>query len=171
MRRAVGRSVGGLVLVLLAIGVVFIVGMRKKSPPVLGVVRRLNRCLTNPLQMKSAGTPGAYASVVRHRGRQTGSTYETPVKAEPTDDGFVIAMPYDTQSDWVKNVLASGTATIVDQGTTYLVDRPEVVPMYDVAEWFPPKDRRHFDQFRVDRALRLRRVDTVRPGEEVARSA
>jgi hypothetical protein len=39
-----------------------------------------------------------------------------------TDDGFVIALPYGPGADWVKNVLASGSATIVNEGDTWLID-------------------------------------------------
>ena len=66
-----------------------------------------------PLAMKSSGTPGGNASVVRHVGRKTGRPFETPVKAVATDDGFVIALPYGRNTDWLKNVLASGSATIL----------------------------------------------------------
>ena len=38
------------------------------------------------------------------------------VEAEVTDDGFVIGLPNGTTTDWVKNLLADGTATIVNVG-------------------------------------------------------
>ena len=37
--RSIAKFVGGLVLALVALGVVFVVGMRTKSPPVLNTVR------------------------------------------------------------------------------------------------------------------------------------
>ena len=43
MRRAVARVVCGLTLIVAAIGAVFILGMRRKSSPVLDAVRRMNR--------------------------------------------------------------------------------------------------------------------------------
>ena len=150
---------GGLMVALAAIGIVFVAGMRRKSPTVLRVVRRFARAVVNPRVLKTAGTPGAYASVIRHVGRTTGRPYETPVVAEPTGDGFVIALPYGTTANWVKNVLASGSATIVDEGTTYRVDQPEIAPLALMADHFPMKDRRNFGRFRVDECLRLRRTD------------
>ena len=87
MWRPIARLVGGLLLALTAIGIVFVVGMRTKSPLVLDTVRRTSRAM-KPLALKSAGTPGAYASVIRHVGRTTGRPYETPVGAVATDDGF-----------------------------------------------------------------------------------
>jgi deazaflavin-dependent oxidoreductase (nitroreductase family) len=150
---------GGLIVVLAMIGVVFTVGMRRKSPAVLRLVRQFNRAVVNPRQLKTAGTPGAYASVIHHVGRTTGRPYRTPVVAEPTADGFAIALPYGTSSNWVKNVLASGSAVIVDEGSSYQVDRPEIVPLTIMAEHFPAKDRRNLDRFRVDQCLRFRRTD------------
>jgi deazaflavin-dependent oxidoreductase (nitroreductase family) len=158
MVRAVAKLVGALLLALVAIATVFFFGMRKKSPLVQDTVRRFNRDVTNPRAMQTAGTPGAYASVIRHVGRTTGQPHETPVRPAATDDGFLIALPYGTRADWLKNVLASGKATIVDGGTAYEVDRPEVVPMADVSTQFPSTDQKTLTRFAVDQCLRVRRV-------------
>ena len=150
---AVGALVAGLILVLVA----FVLGMRAKSPVVLRAVRRFNRRFMNPRQMKTAGAPGAYAGVIRHRGRRSGRFYETPVGPFATDDGFVIALPYGASSDWVKNVLAAGSATLVTEGQTYDVDEPEIIPLSDVVDVLPSKERRNLRLFRVEQALRTRR--------------
>jgi deazaflavin-dependent oxidoreductase (nitroreductase family) len=148
---------GALLIALLMIWIVFGLGMRTKWPPVLGAVRRVNRAVFNPRQMRSAGTPGAYASVIRHSGRRTGKLYETPVGAVATDDGFVISLPYGLHPDWLKNVLASGSATMVHEGHIYRIDQPEVIPMEAAAAHFPPKDQRLHRLFAVDQCLRVRR--------------
>ena len=150
---AVGALVAGLILVLLT----FVLGMRARSPVVLRAVRRFNRRFMNPRQMKTAGTPGAYAGVIRHLGRRSGRFYETPVGPFATDDGFVIALPYGAGSDWVKNVLAAGSATLVTEGQTVEVDQPEIVPLGDVVDFLPSKERRNLRLFRVEQALRVRR--------------
>ena len=98
MWRPVAKIAGGVVLVLAAIGIVFVVGMRKNSPPVLNAARRASRA-TKPIVLRSAGRPGASASVIRHVGRTTGQSYETPVDAVATEDGFVIALPYGSNTD------------------------------------------------------------------------
>jgi len=148
-----GALVAGLILVLLA----FVLGMRAKSPVVLRAVRRFNRRFVNPRQMKTAGAPGAYAGVIRHIGRRSGRVYETPVGPFATDDGFVIALPYGASSDWVKNVLAAGSATLVTEGQTVEVGQPEIVPLGDVVDVLPRAERRNLRLFRVDQALRVRR--------------
>jgi hypothetical protein len=142
MWRQIATLVAGLVLVVVAIGIVFFVGMRTRFPLVLNAARRFNRAFGNPHQMKTAGTPGAYASVIRHVGRTTGRSYETPVVAFATDDGFVIALPYGSDTDRLKDVLASGSATIVDEGNTWLIDLPELVPAAVAAPHMRAREQR-----------------------------
>ena len=158
MWTSIATVVVGLALVLVAIGVVFFVGMRTGSPLVRNVVRRFNRGLGNPHQMKTAGTPGAYASVIRHVGRTTGRSYETPLVPFPTDDGFVIALPYGPGTDWLKNVMASGSATIVHEGNTYQVDQPELVPTAIAGPYMPAKEQRELRRYAIDQCLRVRNV-------------
>jgi deazaflavin-dependent oxidoreductase (nitroreductase family) len=150
---------GGLVLMLVVVGIVFLFGMRAKARPVIDTVRRFNRAFTNPRVLKSAGTAGASASVVRHAGRTTGRRYETPIGAMPTDTGFLIALPYGTRADWLENVLAAGSATIVDGGNTYEVHAPEVVPTAAVADQLPPGERRTLRLFKVDHCLQVRTTE------------
>jgi deazaflavin-dependent oxidoreductase (nitroreductase family) len=156
LRRLIQFVVGLFFLLGVLVGVV-LGGMRSKSPPVLNAIRRFNRNVGNPRQMATAGSPGAYASVIRHVGRTSGQEYETPIGAIATEDGFVVALPYGASADWLKNLLASGSATIVDEGSTYRVDQPEVVTMAEAIEDFPPKDRRMLRMFGVDESLRVRR--------------
>jgi len=158
MSRLIGKLVKVAVLAMATGIVVMLVGMRTKCEPILCAVRKVNRAFWNPRAMKTAGTLGAYASVIRHVGRTSGQAYETPIGAEPTDDGFVIAIPYGAGADWVKNVLAAGAATIVDEGVVHEVDRPEVVPINLVESWFPAKDQRAHRLFGVDECLRVHRV-------------
>lgn len=160
--RTIDRVLGVLALVVGAIGVVFVVGMRTKSPPLLDTVRRTNRAM-KPLALRSAGGPGSGTSVVRHIGRSTGREFETPVAVVTTDDGFAIALPYGANTDWLKNVLAGGTATILSDGATHEVHEPELLPMSAMASTFSPADRRVFRLFNVDQCLRVRHVRVTGP--------
>jgi len=56
-------------------------------------------------------------------------------------------------------MLAHGSAVLVTEGTTYTVDRPEVVATALVEELFPPSEQRTHRLFRVDHCLRVHRVD------------
>ncbi len=60
-------------------------------------------------------------------------------------------------ADWVKNVLAAGSATLITEGQTYEVDQPEIVPLGDVVDVLPSNERRNLRLFRVEQALRGRR--------------
>ncbi len=142
----------GLVLTL---PVVFMLGMRLKWPFVLDAVRAMNKRFMNPRQMRSAGTPGAYAAVIHHVGRSSGRPYATPVGVVRTGDEILITLPYGTRPDWLKNVLAAGAATIDHEGDHIEVDNPSVVPTEEVIDRFPPGDRRAQQLFAVDETLRL----------------
>jgi deazaflavin-dependent oxidoreductase (nitroreductase family) len=149
------RILLGVFVMTLAIAFATAVGMRTKFGPVQRIVRRFNRAVMNPHQLKSAGTRGAYAAVVQHVGRISGTTYRTPVQAMDTDDGFVIALPYGTNADWVRNVLTSGSAVITKDDRVVPVDRPRLVPLDDAATAFPFADQRLHRLFHVEQCLRL----------------
>jgi deazaflavin-dependent oxidoreductase (nitroreductase family) len=158
MQQRIMKFVGGIFLLLAVVGITYVAGFRAKSPLLLNTVRRCLRA-TRPLALKSSGTPGAYASIVRHVGRVTGQGYETPAQAISTHEGFAIALPYGPNTDWLKNVVAAGSATIVHDGRSHRVDRPEVVRMSDAAGLFSAKDQRTHRLFRVDQCLIVRCVE------------
>ena len=94
--------------------------------------------------------------MVRHVGRRSGRTYQTPVVAAAHGDSFLIALPYGQRTEWLKNVLSKGSATIVSNGHTYEVSQPEVIPMAEATAYFRPREQRMQRQFHVDSALQVR---------------
>jgi deazaflavin-dependent oxidoreductase (nitroreductase family) len=129
-----------------------------------GSIQNALRLLTRamrPLALRSAGKEGSSTSVVRHVGRRSGRTYETPVIAVRHGDSFLIALPYGPRTDWLKNVLDKGSAAIVTNGHTYEVDRPEVIPMAEATANFGPREQRMHRHFHVDTALQVsQRLET-----------
>ena len=109
-----------------------------------------------PLALRSAGKEGSATSIIRHAGRRSGRMYETPVIAAQHDDSFLIALPYGQRTDWLKNVLSEGSATIVTDGHTYEVNQPEVIPIAEATAYFGPREQRMHRQFHVDCALQVR---------------
>ena len=161
MRRVLASLAGAVAALVVVTGLVFVLGMRTNAPSVVDTVRRLGRA-SRPLALRSAGGPGE-ASIVHHVGRVSGAVYETPVEAVPTEDGFAIALPYGPRADWARNVLAAGAATVVHDGTTYAVERPEVVALSDVAHHFSARNRAAHKVFRVTEGLRVRLVEDDPP--------
>jgi deazaflavin-dependent oxidoreductase (nitroreductase family) len=47
-------------------------------------------------------------AVVIHRGRKSGRVFRTPLWAFRRHGGYVIALTYGSNADWVQNVLAAG---------------------------------------------------------------
>jgi hypothetical protein len=155
MVRWILRLVGGLVIGVATLFGVFIVGMRTKHPAVQDRVRRFARDVGNPRVLRRAGTPGAGASVIRHTGRVSGRSYETPVVPHAVEGGYLIALPYGPRADWVRNVLAHGSATLLHEGRTVTIHSPEVVPTTHVASYLPPPEQRTLRLFGVDECLRV----------------
>ena len=64
--------------------------------------------------------------LVVHRGRRSGHEYQTPVNVFGADDGFVIALTYGADTDWVKNVQAAGGCELRTRGRVLRVGSPRV---------------------------------------------
>lgn len=156
--RAVTRVAVGAVAVVSILGVGFVVAFRTTFAPVQDRVRRFNRDVTNRRVLETAGAPGASASVLEHVGRSSGRTYQTPVAAMATDDGFTVVLPYGPGADWVRNVLSAGGAVIVHEGIRHELDAPAVVDVADVDRYVSATDRRVHGLFGVDQALVLHHV-------------
>jgi deazaflavin-dependent oxidoreductase (nitroreductase family) len=109
--------------------------------------------------METAGQPGAYASVIRHVGRTSGTAYETPIGPFRTDEGFVIPLPYGTTPDWLKNVQRAGSATIISEGTYYQVQEPQIIGAHEAMSSIPTEFQRSLRWFNVDEFLTVRRAD------------
>jgi len=137
----------------------FSVVLRYGGPRGRDKIRLLNKRVLNPAMITLAGRRHFYAAVIRHRGRHSGREYATPVVAVPVDgDAFLVPLPYGEGVDWLKNVLASGRATLEDKGETHELFEPEVI---GAAEAFPLLDERHrrtWRRFGVERFLRAKVV-------------
>jgi deazaflavin-dependent oxidoreductase (nitroreductase family) len=155
-KRIAAAAVGVIVLPV----ALLVVGMRWKLSPVLDAVRRMNRSVTNPRVMRTAGSAGEQTSVIHHIGRKSGRAYATPVDVIPTRTGFLIALPYGKQADWLRNVLAAGSATVVTNGDRLEVDAPTIVATADVADIIPSRTMRTLRLFGVDECLHLEKTSS-----------
>lgn len=90
---------------------------------------RLNRRLINPREVRRGRYP-----VVSHIGRSSGKTYQTPLDAFPTRDGYVMVARYGPDSDWIQNILATGTAELRVDGDDHLLGSPRLVSKIEALE-------------------------------------
>jgi deazaflavin-dependent oxidoreductase (nitroreductase family) len=70
-------------------------------------------------------------AILRHTGRRSGTHYAIPVVALPTDDGFLIPVPFGSKTQWVQNLLTSRRGGVRWRGHEYGVTRPELVELDD----------------------------------------
>jgi deazaflavin-dependent oxidoreductase (nitroreductase family) len=147
---------GWAVVGIVALWTAFVLVLRLRIRPIIDGVRVFNKRLLNPVMLRFAGQRHWYAAVLEHTGRHTGRAYKTPVVAEPTDNGFVIPLPYGERVDWLRNVLAVGHATITAKDTRYTVDQPQVVDRAVAEPLLPPRLRRSFRLYGIDRFLLVR---------------
>jgi deazaflavin-dependent oxidoreductase (nitroreductase family) len=93
--------------------------------PIPRMVRRWNKAGLNRVTKPVASwMPGL--GVVVHRGRRSGRLYQTPVSVFPADDGYVLALTYGQDTDWVKNVLAAGGCELRTRGRTIRLVSPRL---------------------------------------------
>ena len=78
--------------------------------------------LTRPLAKRLPGF-----GVVVHAGRRSGRRYSTPVNVFRSRDGYVIALTYGRDAEWVKNVLAAGTCELITRGRGRTLTPEEIV--------------------------------------------
>lgn len=156
--RVVAMVVGTLVGVAAVLLGLLVAGMRWQLAPVVDVLRRMNRSVTNPRVMRTAGTEGTQTSVIEHVGRRSGKTYQTPVDIIETTTRLLIALPYGSRTDWLRNVLDAGSATVVTRGERVRVSDPALVATAEVADLIPPRTLRTLRLFGVGECLSLEKT-------------
>jgi deazaflavin-dependent oxidoreductase (nitroreductase family) len=82
----------------------------------------------NPMTLRLARSGHGPFSLVRHVGRKSGRTYETPVVVVPTVDGFVATLTFGPTASWYRNIQAAGHCVIVHHGVEYPIDRIDLLP-------------------------------------------
>lgn len=99
-------------------------------------------------------------ALVKHRGRRSGTAYETPVAIiGSTQDAVYLGLPFGRQVDWVRNLRAAGGGTLVWKGTTYTATAPVFVDREQVLSVAPLPQRQVVKRWPVTDYLRL----TVKP--------
>lgn len=93
--------------------------------PIPQIVRQWNKAGLNRVTRHIAPWMPGFGVVV-HRGRRSGRVYQTPVNVFPAQDGYVFALTYGADTDWVKNVLAAGRCELRTRGRVIRLASPRL---------------------------------------------
>ena len=93
--------------------------------PIPRIVRQWNKVGLNRVTRHIAPRMPGFGVVV-HRRRRSGRRYQTPVNVFATDDGYVLALTYGPDTNWVKNVLAAGGCELRTRGRVVRLVSPRL---------------------------------------------
>jgi deazaflavin-dependent oxidoreductase (nitroreductase family) len=89
-------------------------------------VARFNRVVTNNVTRPvAAHLPGF--GIVLHKGRRSGRPYRTPVNMFRAPGGYVVALTYGADTDWIKNVTTAGGCELEVRGRRVEATEPRIV--------------------------------------------
>ncbi|GAA5203392.1 nitroreductase family deazaflavin-dependent oxidoreductase [Microbacterium jejuense] len=96
-------------------------------------------------------------AVVHHRGRKSGTAFETPIAIVPTTDPatVLIGLPWGAHTNWARNVVAAGGAVLTWRGRDVTTTDARIVECDEAAPLARPFFR--FVVRRMPAALVLRR--------------
>lgn len=73
----------------------------------------------NPLTLAMARRGLGPFALIRHTGRRSGNTFETPLILARVPEGFVAELTYGPEVNWYRNVVAADRATVVWRGREF----------------------------------------------------
>lgn len=112
--------------------------------------RYLNKYTFNRLAVRKGN-----ADLLTHIGRSSGKTYRTPLEAIPMENGYAVFMVYGPNTDWVRNTVESGSATLRKDGRDIRLTNPSVVDLNDVRGEIPTDVARPPGFLKVSQLLRM----------------
>ncbi len=113
-------SAGAIIALAIAATGILLMRFRKRW------LAKINIAVTNRITSLFAGwLPGF--GILTHVGRKSRKVYRTPVNVFRAPNGFIIALTYSSQCEWVKNVLAAGGCGLRTSGKNYQLSAPNVV--------------------------------------------
>src|SRR6202049_2321728 len=89
-------------------------------------VAAFNLAVTNRITSRFADRLPGFG-ILTHVGRKSGRVYRTPVNVFRAPEGFLIALTYGRESEWVKNVLAAGGCQFETRRVLYQLSAPTIV--------------------------------------------
>jgi deazaflavin-dependent oxidoreductase (nitroreductase family) len=93
--------------------------------PIPKQVARWNKAGLNRVVIHIAPRMSGLGLIV-HRGRRSGCEYRTPVEVFQARDGFIVALTYGADTDWLRNIQSAGGGLLRTRGLTFQVSEPRV---------------------------------------------
>jgi deazaflavin-dependent oxidoreductase (nitroreductase family) len=119
-----------------------------RSMPYPRWLAKINKLVFNPREIRRGKRP-----VVIHIGRSSGVVYQTPLDAHPTKEGYVLVVRYGPASDWVRNILAAGTATLRVKGEEHRLGSARLVSQQEAVDQLVPGFEPDADFFKAQHYL------------------
>jgi deazaflavin-dependent oxidoreductase (nitroreductase family) len=107
---------------------------------------RFNKKVTNRIQGLWAPWLPPWAVII-HKGRKSGRSYQTPVLAFRSGPHLAVILFYGERAEWLRNVLAAGSAEVRRAGRLATLTNPRVLNGNDPA--LAPSVRRIARRLRV----------------------
>lgn len=126
--------------------------------PIPHWVARFNRRATNRLTSKFADRLPFFGILI-HKGRRSGQIYRTPINVFRDGNDYIIVLTYGSKSEWVRNVLAAGTAELVTRGKEVRLAHPQLA-VASTMRWVPWPGRLILKLAGVNEYMRLTPVTT-----------
>jgi deazaflavin-dependent oxidoreductase (nitroreductase family) len=118
---------------------------------------RFNRSVTNRVTRPLIGY-FPHGAIVVHTGRRSGRVYRTPVLAFDDGRGYLIALTYGPDVDWLKNVMAAGSCGLDVRGAVVELVDPVLVDGVEARAGMSATVRWILDRVGVSRGVRLARA-------------
>jgi len=130
-------------------------------------VRSFNKRFLNRLTGRIARSSWGPFSIIYHIGRRSGKSYETPIIAIPTADGFVIALTYGPDVDWYRNVSSAGQCKMLWHRHESIIEKIEPLELKTAIPYFPLFERKVLRLIGTDHYVKMKKQSVEPMGEKV----
>jgi deazaflavin-dependent oxidoreductase (nitroreductase family) len=107
-------------LVIILLAPILLIRFRKRW------VAAFNLAVTNRITSRFAPRLPGFG-ILTHVGRKSGRVYRTPVSVFRAPEGFLIALTYGREGEWVRNVISAGGCQLETRGVQYQLSAPTIV--------------------------------------------
>jgi deazaflavin-dependent oxidoreductase (nitroreductase family) len=122
--------------------------------PIPMAIARFNRTVTNRVTGVFAGRLPPFV-VLEHRGRKTGTIYQTPLMLFHQRPYLLIVLTYGERTDWLRNIQAANEAVVIERDQRFTVTDPVVESGPEAMRQLPRPVRFFVGLLGIDQVVRL----------------